>query len=153
MIDYGKARETMQKCIDEFFDKDGFNIKVGLNGDKIWITNTEDEYSTGRSMLMCSIFERIFILTGFYPCAFTQSLDINKKNYLLVYMHHKNAFEHVDKDGTYWENTSYRAECPKCGEKKKFEFMRYYPKDCRTMTCPVCSYSGSVKSFWESVKL
>ncbi len=49
--DYEKAAKTMRECIGKFFDRDGYTIKVEVNMDKIWITDYQDKFSTGKSMI------------------------------------------------------------------------------------------------------
>lgn len=145
--DYQKAGIIMQQCLDKFFKGDGFNIKVEVNMDKIWITEYEDKFANGKSMMMCGVFERIFVLTGFYPCAIRQDTHQGKE-YLQLTMHHKDAFESVNKKGEYWDEQTCTATCPKCGATKPFESMKYDPKDRRDMICPDCGNESGVYSYY-----
>lgn len=145
--DFDKAVEIIQMCIDKFFKREGFNIKATNHMGTIYITEYEDKFSNGKSMMMCNVFERIFVLTGFYPCAVQQ--DVHEgKNYIQLTMHHKDDFKSVNRKGEYWDEQECNATCPKCGETESFDLMKYSPTDHRDMNCPKCDYRGSVSTYY-----
>lgn len=127
-----------------------FGISDSSNG-TIEVVEREAEYSAGNSMLMASTFESVFAKTGYFITAVDTGI-YNGKNFIRTYLHNSKRFHYVDKGGTEWKDTPYRAQCPKCKDKTSFSMMRYDPNDLRRNVCPKCKHEGNVQDFWESAK-
>ena len=116
-------------------------------GRGIWLSLKRRDFHNWDSILMAGFFEQIYAKTGLMWVALNRhddgvTISLSDSNYLTS----------CDKDATPWEDTKYRAKCPKCGEREAYDLMRYDPEDHRGMTCTKCGYEGHVYNFWNDVK-
>lgn len=144
--------KIQEKCkiINEIFDKDFHgDLDAHATSDNTWhkgihIKLKEHKFHDLESLLIDSTLEQVFGKTGMFIVGMYKT-----KDGLTLYMHESDSFRYVDKDGTRWENTSYRAKCPACGETKSFDLMRYDPQDYRDSTCPKCGDTHNVQNMYD----
>lgn len=142
-----EAKDKMEEIIRK--DLTG-NNSITLefdHDDSILIYDREGPTSSGQGMLMSSTFQKIFVKTGYFMTAITTGLT-EGQHYVMAYMSNKDRLDSVTKDGEYWEDSKYRAKCPKCGETEAFNLMRFNPSDYRDSTCPKCGDTHRVRAMY-----
>lgn len=146
--------EIEEKCrIIEQVINDGLHCNVAkatsrqTSNEGIWLNLKKHEFHPWDNILISNLVEQIYRKTDLIWTALDRHDDG-----VTIYLQSATILDACDKDGTLWEDTNYRAKCPKCGEIKSFDLMRYDPNDHRMMNCSACSFEGHVYNFWSSVK-